>query len=529
MKRFHWVVCQLDELKRCLNINAIRSALKNLPKTLNETYARILMNIDEEYRENALRVLQWLVFSAVPLRIDEIAEILIAKPDSDSKVDIEERLFDPYDILIYFGALVTIQEPSGRELVSDAPTAANTSRELRLAHFSVQEYLISQCILSRGPEYGICETAANFSMAGTCLTYLFQFANLRSLPIDTLNSYPLAGYAAQYWAEHARKAGPEIGSRGLDRRVVRVLDHEQFRTNWIQLYDPDAGWEEPQLEEQTRISATPLYYTCLLGLPGPAQILLKEGADVNAQGGYYGNALQAASAGGHEAIVKLLLEQGADVNVQGGGYYDNALQAASAGGHEAIVKLLLEQGADVNVQGGGYYGNALKAASAGGYEEIVMLLLNCGADVNAQGGDYYGTPLQAASAGAYEKIVMLLLQNGADVEAMGGICGNALQVASARGYDEVVRLLVQSGADVNAQGGYYGSALQAASARGYDTVVRLLVQSGADVNAEGGYYGSALQAASARGYDTAVRLLVESGADFNAQGGKYSQTILHAA
>jgi ankyrin repeat protein len=42
--------------------------------------------------------------------------------------------------------------------------------------------------------------------------------------------------------------------------------------------------------------------------------------------------------------------------------YGNALQAASLQGHEAIVKLLLEKGADVNAQGG-HYGNALQAAS----------------------------------------------------------------------------------------------------------------------------------------------------------------------
>jgi hypothetical protein len=42
-----------------------------------------------------------------------------------------------------------------------------------------------------------------------------------------------------------------------------------------------------------------------------------------AQGGYYGNALQAASYRGHEGVVKMLLDARADVNVQGG-YYGNS-------------------------------------------------------------------------------------------------------------------------------------------------------------------------------------------------------------
>ena len=40
-------------------------------------------------------------------------------------------------------------------------------------------------------------------------------------------------------------------------------------------------------------------------------MLLNAGAEVNAQGGEYGNALQAASAGGYEQIVKTLLNAGA--------------------------------------------------------------------------------------------------------------------------------------------------------------------------------------------------------------------------
>jgi ankyrin repeat protein len=60
-------------------------------------------------------------------------------------------------------------------------------------------------------------------------------------------------------------------------------------------------------------------------------LLLDKGADVNAQGGYYGNALQAATSSGHRETVTLLLDKGADVNAQDG-YYGNALQAAASSG-----------------------------------------------------------------------------------------------------------------------------------------------------------------------------------------------------
>ncbi|KAJ6016374.1 hypothetical protein N7540_010965 [Penicillium herquei] len=42
------------------------------------------------------------------------------------------------------------------------------------------------------------------------------------------------------------------------------------------------------------------------------QILLERGADVNAQGGFYGNALLAARSGGNYTLVQMLLERGAD-------------------------------------------------------------------------------------------------------------------------------------------------------------------------------------------------------------------------
>ncbi|KAJ5029234.1 heterokaryon incompatibility protein-domain-containing protein [Bipolaris maydis] len=195
-------------------------------------------------------------------------------------------------------------------------------------------------------------------------------------------------------------------------------------------------------------------------LAGLLPFLLNTEIDVNAQGGEYGNALQAAaSRSSNEEIVKILLNAGADVNAQGG-YYGNALQSASATSRskyrvrsKETVKMLLDAGADVNAQGG-YYGNALQAAAYNGWYGIVEGLLDAGADVNAQGGEY----------------------------------GNALQAASRSGNEEIGKMLLNAGADVNGQGGYYGNALQAAKNNRPDTyrnpqtemVVEMLLDAGAD-------------------------------------------------
>ena len=47
--RFRWVVCQLDALRKCLTTGHIKKALQQLPKTLDDTYNRILDQIDDEY------------------------------------------------------------------------------------------------------------------------------------------------------------------------------------------------------------------------------------------------------------------------------------------------------------------------------------------------------------------------------------------------------------------------------------------------------------------------------------------------
>jgi ankyrin repeat protein len=211
-----------------------------------------------------------------------------------------------------------------------------------------------------------------------------------------------------------------------NRRLYRLLDSYLYRYNVQQsgssalLWAAQHGQEataQKSLREKANIQATddddneaPLLLAAENGHKQVVKLLVDKGAEVNAQGGGYGNALQTASARGYKEIVKLLLDKGAEVDAQGG-YYGDTLQAASAGGHEVVVRLLVDKGAEVNAQGGPY-GNALQAASARGYKEIVKLLLNKGANVNAQGG-LYNHALYAALDGGYGEIVKLLLDKGA--------------------------------------------------------------------------------------------------------------------
>ena len=106
MYRFRWVDCQLDSLRKCITLSTIRQTLNQLPLTLDDTYKRILQSIPDDYRKEANCVLNLLVVSFRPLKLDEVAEAVAV--DCDNKIfDPENRLPDHHDILEICSSLVT--------------------------------------------------------------------------------------------------------------------------------------------------------------------------------------------------------------------------------------------------------------------------------------------------------------------------------------------------------------------------------------------------------------------------------------
>jgi ankyrin repeat protein len=234
----------------------------------------------------------------------------------------------------------------------------------------------------------------------------------------------------------------------------------------------------------------PIFTYIKFGQVDIVRSLLENGADPNQQHSTDGSLLQQAARSGNITLAQLILDCGGDINAQGG-QWGNALQATCAKvAHPstiAMVKFLLDNGADVAAQGG-YYGNALQAAAAfyglAGNTTIVELLLDHGADINAFGGEY-GTALSVAAYKGVAPLARLLIERGADVNGPSP-WGSALQAAICTDYggsDKVAELLVNSGADVNIQDADIGSPLHAAASKNKELIVQVLVDNGADVTA----------------------------------------------
>jgi hypothetical protein len=382
----------------------VKQALDGLPITLDDTYTRVLLDIEAMYHDHALTLLRWLAYARSPPTLSELVEAAVTDPIQESSIDAANR-GDLEDTLNILSGLVTIEESKDTDVEGHSETKSSTpdtstidhaqtgvasySRDLapdtrvRLAHFSVKEYLESNRVLKSGADQFYLESATGHRvLAQSCLTYLryYSVSSERTSKEADLQTFPLLRYAAESWFHHSA-----LQHSGGACREGPFLRLDNARQQWLLVHDPDPSWADI-FPGFTHDAGSAIYYASLLGLLAAVCSLLKSGAEVNARGGFYGSALQAASLNGHTEVVRLLLHNSADVHAQGG-ELGNALQAASSEGHTEVMQLLLDQGADVNDQGGRNV-NALQAASSNGHKEMVQLLLDNNASINVQCGDH---------------------------------------------------------------------------------------------------------------------------------------------
>jgi len=223
--------------------------------------------------------------------------------------------------------------------------------QVQFIHETVRQFLISidkdraHMQKSRPVGFDFRPETCHDVVAEGCLRYLMHACKSAPLNEETLRGLPLAKYSAVHWWQDMQAAMGIYSPRALNLAMQLLTGSRADLLTWVQLCSFD-GYMKVDFSLEEHDLAPSIYYAGRIGVLELMKRLIIFGADVNAQGGRYGNALQVASESGNKEIVQLLLDRGADVNAQGG-MYGNALQAASLDSNKEIVQLLLDRGADV--------------------------------------------------------------------------------------------------------------------------------------------------------------------------------------
>ena len=402
MNRFRWVFCQLEVLRHCFP-PSVRRILKELPDSLDDTYERILREIRKPNQGHAHQLLQCLVAAARPLRVEELSEVLAFDFDVEGipKLNVGWRWEDQEEAVMSACSSLVI-------IVNDGD-----SRIVQFSHFSVKEFLTANRLaepIRDVSRYHIRLDAAHTIIAQACLGVLLQLDD--RVDRDNIKSFPLARYAAQYWATHARFEN--ASSRIKDgMECLFDADKPHFAT-WLWIYNEDFPGRSMFTTCPEKPEAVPLYYAAMLGF--------------------------------HDLAEHLITEHPEHINARDG-EEDTPMHAAAFAGHAGILSLLLEHGVHVDSRNDSGR-TPLHRASSNGKVEAGQHLLDRGADINAR--DYDGwTPLIWAAMDDRVEFARMLLKRGARIDDPDNEGDTALHWAAIMENIQVARLLLEHGADVD--------------------------------------------------------------------------------
>ena len=488
-------------MRHCLP-PSVRGILATLPETLDETYERVLRDINKANREHARHLLHCLTVAMRPLRVEELAEVLAvdfdaARQGSIPRLNPDWRWADQHQaVLSTCSSLIAIVDDGDSQVV-------------QFSHFSVKEFLTSDRLWCSSEDvslYHIVLEPAHTLLAQACLGVLLRLDD--DVDWENAKDIPLSEYAARYWVDHAQFE--DVSSR-IQETMRFFFDADQPHwAAWIRVYNIDAHINEHWSfgAHNNEHDALPLYYAALCGFCGLVeQLISKFPGHINTRGGRMVTPLVAALHRKHFRVADSLFRHGADVDVLGH-LNRTPLVALSWTASVDTMRWLLDHGADANAHDTGHF-TSLHCAAFYADLKLVQALLEHGVDINARNG-YGEVPLHLAASPfehphhylfsdpySYRRedtyhchlaIVQLLINHGADVNSRDNAGSTPLHHSSCRqkslsttvyGTTECAHLLLKHGADIDAKDNEGRTPLQLAFDHGRDEMARLLLEHGA--------------------------------------------------
>ena len=438
---------QLEYLCTMTTDRAIKRALHDLPHGLDKTYDDILQQIITKNTDNLFlvrAVLEWLLEKVEAMSLESLAYAVSIHPD-DTTLELDNIVTDPEDLAAMCGSLVVVEVSHGVPMI-------------RLAHFSVEEYLSSERLANSPLSFFHMNPAAiNLKLAITCCQYLSfsGFFALSQIPdfANFTGKYQFLRYAARNWSSHLRRS--RVSSGLFHQKVVPHLawflkpneNGDQYEV-WRQVLSRSHSYRK------TFTNDPPIYFTITFGLQHAFDILLPDLQNKDTQFSCGWTPLTAAAASGQTEILAKLLKAGAnpDQAAHAGRRKGlTALHIAAEYPHSEMAALLLSSGASPHVRSAAKTTPLYRAARSGSLD-ILRMLHKAGADINARSYDDF-TPVIEAIENGHLEALKLLLGWGADPNISNSDGDTPLSFARWHASPEIVseleKALVSSGISSN--------------------------------------------------------------------------------
>ncbi|KAF3398131.1 Ankyrin repeat domain-containing protein 50 [Penicillium rolfsii] len=497
---FLWVYLQLEILwQDCFTDNRIRSALRDLPKDLEETYHRCLqrMTFTNPY---SLRVLQWVSFAARPLHIDELREAVAFDlddmawdagkvPQADVVIGCGANLVavDPSDQCVRFAhpSVKTYLQKNSAWLIPGYPQS-DTQGELQCGEFCVAYLSFSNFNLEMvkpANETELVKVPDAKLLAGDALSSPWarffwgrganpkkptqvQFRRIRSAAIPDRSRYKFLDYAVTQWALQTKNIPPLSLLWGKFKQLSLSFNETWNFHPWvvggrsqISRLHGLFGWAikngHMPLLELTLTSDRDIREICNLPLVGERL-----------------PALHLASKLGFVNVVSLLLPI-CELNLQDEEGY-TALHHAASKGHEEVLALLLDsRSTKIDIPSRTQV-TPLWLAANHGHDNLVWALAGRQANLEAKESSSKRTPLSQAAGNGHSAVVSFLVEKGANLEAEDAVGRTPLSWAVTNEHIDTIEVLLEKGASLDCQFVNKGKLLLWAAQTGHAAITNLL-------------------------------------------------------